>query len=55
MTGIVAAFLQHAADPFRGKEKALLFLCIAIFYFFVGAGRFSVDGFIRKQAAILEE
>tara|TARA_Y100000588_G_scaffold263877_1_gene278595 strand:+ start:8592 stop:9026 length:435 start_codon:yes stop_codon:yes gene_type:complete len=55
ITMFVAAFLQHAADPFRGKEKALLFLCIAIFYFFVGAGRFSVDGFIRKQDAILEE
>lgn len=55
ITMLVAAFLQHAADPFRGKEKALLFLCVAIFYFFVGAGRYSVDGFIVKQEEILEE
>ncbi len=54
-TMAVAAFIRHAADPFSGKEKAMLFLCIAIFYFFVGAGRFSIDGVIRKQDDILEE
>lgn len=54
-TMAVAAFIRHASDPFGGKEKALLFLCIAIFYFFVGAGRFSIDGFIRKQDDILDE
>ena len=54
-TMLVAAFLQLAADPFSRKEKALLFMCVAIFYFFVGAGRYSVDGFIRKQDDILDE
>ena len=54
-TMAAAAFIRHAADPFGGKEKALLYLCIAIFYFFVGAGRFSIDGFIRKQDDILDE
>jgi putative oxidoreductase len=54
-TMATAAFIRHAADPFGGKEKALLYLCIAIFYFFVGAGRFSIDGFIRKQDDILDE
>lgn len=54
-TMATAAFIRHAADPFGGKEKALLYLCIAIFYFLVGAGRFSIDGFIRKQDDILDE
>ena len=51
----VAAFIRHASDPYSNKEKALLFLCVAIFYFFVGAGRYLIDGYIRKQDDLLDE
>jgi putative oxidoreductase len=43
----VAAFLQHADDPYLRKELALLFLSVAAMFLFVGAGRFSVDRLIR--------
>lgn len=42
-----AAFIRHAADPFTGKEKALLFLAVAVLFLLAGAGRYSVDALIR--------
>ena len=47
MTLGTAAFIRHANDPFGGKEKALLFLAIAILFLLAGAGRYSVDALIR--------
>lgn len=44
-----AAFRSHAADPFPTKEKALLFLVIAVCLLFSGAGRYSVDALIRRR------
>jgi putative oxidoreductase len=44
----VAAFLQHATDPYARKELALLFLAVAVMFLLVGAGRFSLDRVIRK-------
>ena len=47
VTMFVAAFIRHAADPFMRKEKALLFLSVAVFFTLVGAGRYSLDRIIR--------
>jgi putative oxidoreductase len=44
----VAAFLQHANDPWQRKELAFLFLAVAVMFLLVGAGRFSIDRIIRK-------
>lgn len=43
MTMMVAAFLRHSEDPFNNKEKALLYLCICIFLFLTGSGRYGID------------
>lgn len=43
-----AAFVRHAADPFSGKEKALLFLAVAVLFVFAGAGRYSIDALMRS-------
>jgi putative oxidoreductase len=42
-TMAVAAFLQHAADPFNVKELALAYGAAALALAFTGAGRFSLD------------
>ena len=43
ITMLVAALVQHAADPFAQKEKALLFLLIFVCIALLGPGAFSVD------------
>ena len=55
ITMAVAALITHAADPFGRKEKALLYLFIAVMYMLVGAGRYSIDGFIKRQDEIANE
>ncbi|MDX1584269.1 MAG: DoxX family protein [Thermoanaerobaculia bacterium] len=50
MTMGTAAFLQHAADPFPVKEKALLFLSIAICVLLAGAGRYSIDRLMARRS-----
>lgn len=47
-TMCVAAFAQHRDDPFTTKEKALLYLVIAVPCILIGAGRYSLDRVIRK-------
>ena len=49
-TMLVAAFLRHAADPYGRKERALLYLAVAVAYLLVGAGRYSVDSWIRSRS-----
>ncbi|HEU4725472.1 MAG TPA: DoxX family protein [Candidatus Eisenbacteria bacterium] len=44
--GLVAALVQHAADPFSKKELALLYLVPALTLLFTGAGRYSLDALI---------
>ena len=44
----VAAFLQHANDPYLRKELAFLFLAVALMFLAVGAGRFAVDRLIKR-------
>ena len=46
----VAAFVRHAADPFGGKEKAVLYLVGAVTLLFAGAGRYAVDTAIRRRS-----
>ena len=50
-TMLVAGFIRHAADPFGGKEKALLYLAISIAFALVGAGKYSIDAVIRSRAS----
>lgn len=46
-TMFVAAFGTHLADPWKVKELSVLYLCIALVFMFRGAGKFSVDRFIK--------
>lgn len=39
----VAGFVAHAADPFRTREMALLYLALALVFLALGGGRFSLD------------
>lgn len=50
ITMIVAGFIRHAADPFGQKEKALLFLAIAVAFLLIGAGKYSIDAWIRSRS-----
>lgn len=43
ITMLVAAFIQHAADPIGSKEKSLLFAIIFTAIFLLGPGAYSVD------------
>ncbi len=47
-TMAVAAFLQHASDPWSKKEMALLYLAIGVMFMLKGAGRFSADHVLRR-------
>jgi putative oxidoreductase len=44
----MAAFRQHATDPYLRAELAYLYLAIALMFVLVGAGRFSIDRVIKK-------
>lgn len=48
LTMATAAFLRHADDPFSSREKALLYLVIAILLVITGAGRYSIDRLVRR-------
>ena len=45
---LVAAFVQHAADPFADKEKALLFGVPTLALVLTGGGRYSLDATIGR-------
>ncbi len=52
----VAAFVYHSNDPWflsggpQSREPAMLFLFAFLLFAFAGAGRFSLDRFLRKKA-----
>jgi putative oxidoreductase len=48
ITMLVAAFVQHASDPFAKKELALVYLVMFLCVACAGPGRFSVDNVFRK-------
>jgi putative oxidoreductase len=45
----IITFIFSAEDPFPKKEKALVFLIISVYLFFVGPGKWSVDGALFKK------
>lgn len=45
---IVAGFIAHAADPYQRKELAFMFLTVAFMFLCMGAGRFSVDRWLKR-------
>ena len=44
----VAGVLRHAADPYDAKERAFLFLAVAVAFVALGGGRFALDRWIRR-------
>lgn len=51
-TMFVAGFIRHADDPFGKKELSLTYLAIALFFFLMGPGRYSLDHLLwRKKKA----
>lgn len=44
----VAGVLAHAADPFRAKELAFLFLAAALVFAARGGGRFAADRLVAR-------
>ena len=49
ITMFVAAFINHAGDPFGNVEKAYLYFAIAVVYMVIGSGKFSLDSWIRRK------
>jgi putative oxidoreductase len=49
-TMATAGFIRHAEDPFLGKERALLFMMVALLFLLAGAGRYSIDAWIQRKA-----
>jgi putative oxidoreductase len=45
----VAVFFQHAHDPFKIKELAVLYLGAFVIVFLLGAGRFSLDAILFRK------
>jgi len=43
-TMLVAAFIAHGDDPWRKKEFPLLYFFIFLAIFFMGTGKYSIDG-----------
>ena len=52
ITMFVAAFINHAGDPFGNAEKAYIYFAIAILYLVLGSGKFSVDNWARRRLKI---
>ena len=52
ITMFVAAFINHAGDPFGNAEKAYIYFAIAILYLVLGSGKFSVDNMVRRRLNI---
>ena len=49
VTMLVAAFGQHASDPLRVKEMALLYATFALGFLLIGSGRFGVDALLSGR------
>jgi len=45
----VAFFIQHAQDPFRQKELAIVYLVPFVALFFTGPGKFALDSWIAVR------
>lgn len=49
ITMFVAAFMVHANDPWKVKEKAVFYMLVYIALFFTGSGKYSVDNSLGKS------
>lgn len=49
LTMLTAAFYAHLNDPFGKKELPLLYVCVFLGILAFGAGKFAVDGFLKKK------
>lgn len=49
LTMLTAAFYAHWNDPFGKKELPLLYICVFLAILAFGAGKFAVDGFLKKK------
>ena len=54
MYHVFAGFVHHASDPFSSKEKALMYVVIALFYMINGGGKYSGDSMIRQEVINLQ-
>ena len=43
-----ATFIYHSEDPFPTKEKSYLYLVIFVVLLITGAGKYSIDGTLRR-------
>jgi len=48
-TMAAAFFIRHGGDAFGSREKPFLFLVVFVALVVMGAGRYSVDGWIRQR------
>lgn len=51
----VAFFITHAKDSFKDKESALFFLIAFAAIMLLGAGKYSVDGILKRSRAPSDE
>jgi putative oxidoreductase len=51
ITMAVALFVVHAADPWKVKELAAVYLCVYVSLVFTGPGQFSLDHLIAKRTS----
>ena len=49
ITMLAAVFYAHAGDPFKGFEKALLYLITYFSLLIAGGGYYSLDGFLQRK------
>lgn len=49
LTMLTAAFYAHWNDPFGKKELPLLYICVFLGILAFGAGKFALDGFLKKN------
>lgn len=49
ITMLVAAFIVHGGDGFKGMEKALLFAVPYLTLMFTGAGAYSIDSKLGRK------
>lgn len=49
ITMFIAAFVNHADDPFAVAEKAYIYLAVGLLFTILGSGRFGADSIIRKR------